>query len=162
MVSSRYYDPAPGRTAFRDSNALLSPAGPHVCRNRPCNTPRHLKLDWTARRRRSGARPISTFWRCWRGARRPTGIGGGGGGAAAAAAAAAVASASAVVQMVKAPPPRPPPSIKWRGATRAGQCALVFCVRHRVARRAISAALRLAGGLSGRSFSRCFSSVVRG
>eukprot|EP00962_Isochrysis_galbana_P029934 scaffold9669_cov157-Isochrysis_galbana.AAC.1 len=39
--------------------AFLSPDGPPVCRNPPCNTPRHLKSNWTAQRRRSGARPIS-------------------------------------------------------------------------------------------------------
>eukprot|EP00962_Isochrysis_galbana_P023023 scaffold6907_cov132-Isochrysis_galbana.AAC.2 len=53
------HDPAPGRTAFRNRMAFLSPDGPPVCRNPPCNTPRHLKSNWTAQRRRSGARPIS-------------------------------------------------------------------------------------------------------
>eukprot|EP00962_Isochrysis_galbana_P040450 scaffold14645_cov98-Isochrysis_galbana.AAC.2 len=40
--------------------AFLSPDCPPVCRNPPCNTPRHLKSNWTAQRRRSGARPIPT------------------------------------------------------------------------------------------------------
>eukprot|EP00962_Isochrysis_galbana_P014997 scaffold4297_cov103-Isochrysis_galbana.AAC.7 len=57
------------------ARALLSPACPPVCRNRPCNTPRHLNLNSTAWRRRSGARQFSPFSRRWRGARRPTGRG---------------------------------------------------------------------------------------